>query len=88
MSNKFSVQSVPEDYVFPPDKRPGEAIIPICKTIPVIDLESAGPDDSNSTIIQQILDASQEFGFFQVIINYKFNKSIYLISFESVILFL
>ncbi|XP_059663747.1 hyoscyamine 6-dioxygenase-like [Cornus florida] len=67
VSNWYStVQSLPESYVLPPDQRPGKLIVPLCKTIPVIDLGKAvGHDQSN--IVQQILDASQEFGFFQVI---------------------
>ncbi|XP_059660366.1 protein DOWNY MILDEW RESISTANCE 6-like isoform X2 [Cornus florida] len=66
VSNWYSVQSLPETYVFPPDQRPGKLIVPLCKTIPVIDLGKA-EDHDQSDIVQQILNASQEFGFFQVI---------------------
>lgn len=65
MSNWSDVQSMPENYVFPPDKRPGKLIFPDCKDIPTIDLEKAEGLD-RAEIIQQIMKASQEFGFFQV----------------------
>ncbi|XP_059664398.1 hyoscyamine 6-dioxygenase-like [Cornus florida] len=65
-SSWFDVQSVPESYIFPPERRPGKHIFPLCKTIPIIDLgKLEGTDRSN--ISQQILEASQKFGFFQVI---------------------
>lgn len=54
--------SLPENYIVPPEKRPGNVIVPLCNSIPVVDLE-----DSRAEIIQQILRASREFGFFQVI---------------------
>ncbi|KAL2556914.1 2-oxoglutarate (2OG) and Fe(II)-dependent oxygenase superfamily protein [Forsythia ovata] len=66
MSNWTDVQSLPKSYVFPPDRRPGENVFPVCKNVPVIDLEKAEGLDRVETI-QQILNASQEFGFFQVI---------------------
>ncbi|KAA8550762.1 hypothetical protein F0562_002446 [Nyssa sinensis] len=66
VSSWFNVQSLPENYVFPPDKRPGKLSVPLCKIIPVIDLGNAVDHDRSNTI-QQILKASQEFGFFQVI---------------------
>ncbi|GFP99597.1 hyoscyamine 6-dioxygenase [Phtheirospermum japonicum] len=60
------VQSVPENYIIPPDKRPGKHVFPVLNDVPVIDLgKSEGHD--RAEIIQQILNASQEFGFFQVI---------------------
>jgi isopenicillin N synthase-like dioxygenase len=67
MSNWSNVvRSLPEKYVFPPDKRPGKHVFPDFKSIPTIDLEKAdGPD--KAVIVQQIFNASQEFGFFQVI---------------------
>lgn len=61
MSN-WSVQSLPENYIFPPDKRPGNHVFPVLKTIPVVDLDQ--PDEQ---IIQQIIKASRNFGFYQVI---------------------
>ncbi|KAA8543360.1 hypothetical protein F0562_021145 [Nyssa sinensis] len=65
-SSWFNVQSVPETYRFPPERRPGKLIVPLCKTIPVINLEKATGVD-RIHIIQQISEASQTLGFFQVI---------------------
>ncbi|KAL3620606.1 hypothetical protein CASFOL_035518 [Castilleja foliolosa] len=63
MSNWSNVgQSLPENYIFPPDKRPGKHVFPVLKDVPVIDL---GHD--RAEVIQQILSASQDFGFFEVI---------------------
>uniref|UniRef100_A0A5B7BHZ9 Putative hyoscyamine 6-dioxygenase-like n=1 Tax=Davidia involucrata TaxID=16924 RepID=A0A5B7BHZ9_DAVIN len=62
-SSWFNVESVPETYRFPLERRPGKLIVPLCKTIPIIDLEKADGID----IIQQISEASQTLGFFQVI---------------------
>ncbi|KAK8346859.1 hypothetical protein V6Z11_A07G246400 [Gossypium hirsutum] len=57
---------LPESYKFPPETRPGNLIVPTCKTIPVIDLRNA--EGRNRTdIVQQILKPSQEYGFFQVV---------------------
>jgi len=58
-----NVQSVPANYVFPEDKRPGgDFAAPVCKDIPVIDL-SLG----RLNVIQQIMKANQDSGMFQVI---------------------
>ncbi|KAL1827253.1 hypothetical protein ACET3Z_005665 [Daucus carota] len=66
VSSWSSNQHLPEDYVFPVEQRPGEeTTIPVCKAIPVIDLGKAS--HGREDIIQQIIDASQKFGFFQVI---------------------
>ena len=46
----------------PPERRPGKLIVPLGKSIPVIDLER---HDRNETI-QQVLKAGEEYGFFQV----------------------
>ncbi|KAF8401870.1 hypothetical protein HHK36_012819 [Tetracentron sinense] len=64
--NGFNIQSVPESYVFQPEKRPGKLVIPLSKTIPVVDL-GGGDGRDQTKIIQQILKASRDFGFFQVI---------------------
>jgi isopenicillin N synthase-like dioxygenase len=56
-----------ENYVFPPEKRAGELIVDTKNMIPVIDLHLHGSHDDRTAIIQQILKASEEFGFFQVI---------------------
>ncbi|XP_027149154.1 hyoscyamine 6-dioxygenase-like [Coffea eugenioides] len=66
MSNWTDVQSTPETYVFPPDKRPGKLIFPECKDIPTIDLEKSEGLE-RAEVIEKIMKASQEFGFFQVI---------------------
>ncbi|XP_071697092.1 hyoscyamine 6-dioxygenase-like [Rutidosis leptorrhynchoides] len=55
------VQSVPKDYVMPPENRPGD-FIKVCNEIPVINLQ-----DDRSKIVPQILKACSEFGLFQVI---------------------
>ncbi|KAJ9547996.1 hypothetical protein OSB04_020539 [Centaurea solstitialis] len=60
------LKSLPQNYVFPEDARPGDQIVPIFKNCPVIDLEKAISGDRND-IIQQILQACQDTGFFQVI---------------------
>ncbi|GFZ13545.1 hypothetical protein Acr_23g0019300 [Actinidia rufa] len=64
ISNKGStIQSaVPESYILPPDRRP--SVVPPCKTIPVIDLQGLNQDPAD--LIQQIIKASQEYGFFQL----------------------
>ncbi|CAN4093320.1 unnamed protein product [Withania somnifera] len=64
-SKWFNVQSVPQSYTFPPEERPGDAPIPICDKIPVIDLGKCSWEKME--IIKQLLQAGQEFGFFQVI---------------------
>ncbi|KAM3683337.1 hypothetical protein ACB098_12G139400, partial [Castanea mollissima] len=56
-------RSLPESYILPPEKRPGKLTVPLANNIPVIDL--GGHDQTD--LIQQIFEASQEFGFFQVI---------------------
>lgn len=60
-SSWFDVPNVPSNYEFPEKDRPGE-LPPVCYTLPVIDLGNA----SDADIVNQILKASQEFGFFQV----------------------
>ncbi|MCD9641387.1 hypothetical protein HAX54_027554 [Datura stramonium] len=67
-SKWFNVQSVPQCYTFSPEERPGDASIPICNKIPVIDLEKSLISSSEKMkTIKQLLQAGQEFGFFQVI---------------------
>ncbi|XP_076905252.1 hyoscyamine 6-dioxygenase-like [Bidens hawaiensis] len=55
------VNSVPKDYVLPPERRAGD-FVTVCNEIPLIDLE-----DDRSDIVRQIIKACQEFGVFQVI---------------------
>lgn len=62
VSSWFDVQSVPQTYVHPPEKRPGKLNVPLCNNIPVVDL---GSHDRRDTI-HRISKASEEFGFFQV----------------------
>lgn len=59
-------QSVPENYIFPPESRPGNFKIPFNSSIPVIDLSEAQKGD-RTNIIQKMIKASEEFGFFQII---------------------
>lgn len=61
------VQSVPANYVFPKDKRPGGDIeVPVCKDLPVIDLSQLDGIDHRVKIVQQIMKANRDFGMFQV----------------------
>ncbi|XVE72953.1 hypothetical protein DITRI_Ditri11bG0078900 [Diplodiscus trichospermus] len=57
---------LPESYIFPPETRPGKLVVPDCNTIPVIDLSKVEAQN-RADIVQQILKACEEFGFFQVI---------------------
>ncbi|XVF21601.1 hypothetical protein REPUB_Repub12eG0104000 [Reevesia pubescens] len=66
VSSWYKDKPMPESYIFPPETRPGKNIIPRSYTIPVIDLSKALGHD-RTDIVQQILKASQEFGFFQVV---------------------
>lgn len=59
--NWFNVPSVPRSYVFSEKDRPGE-LSPVCHTLPVIDLGKPAEADT----VQHIMNASREFGFFQV----------------------
>ncbi|KAL3644960.1 hypothetical protein CASFOL_010140 [Castilleja foliolosa] len=66
VSRWSNVQTVPESHVFPLEIRPGNEQIPLCKTIPIIDLENNEPNSENLDSIHNIIKASQEYGFFQV----------------------
>ncbi|XP_074287570.1 hyoscyamine 6-dioxygenase-like [Silene latifolia] len=59
-------KTLPDNYVFPPGKRPGDHVVPTSQSIPVIDFSKSKHQDRNY-IVQQIVQASQHFGFFQVI---------------------
>lgn len=64
-SNWSNIQSLPESYVFPLERRPGTNNIPASKDIPIINLENIyGPE--RPEIVQHIIKASQDFGLFQV----------------------
>ncbi|KAL9241334.1 hypothetical protein vseg_015457 [Gypsophila vaccaria] len=54
---------LPEKYVFPPSKRPGEHAVLTSQSVPVIDFSKS----DRANIVRQIVDAAQNFGFFQVI---------------------
>lgn len=73
--------SVPPSYVQPLESRPGKVISPSSRAIPLIDL---GGHDRAHTIIH-ILNASQEYGFFQVNFHTFF---VYIESSSSKLLFL
>ncbi|GAA0145106.1 oxygenase [Lithospermum erythrorhizon] len=60
-----NVKNMPEEYIFPPDKKPGKFITACTENNPVIDLASL--DHDPAATIQQLTKACQEFGFFQVI---------------------
>ncbi|CAK9309924.1 unnamed protein product [Citrullus colocynthis] len=60
VSNWKDVESVPESYVFPSEKRPG---VPVKMTIPVLDFDT----HDQALLFQKILNITQEFRFLQVI---------------------
>ncbi|KAK3026170.1 hypothetical protein RJ639_040557 [Escallonia herrerae] len=62
-SNK--IEYMPADFIMPPERRPGN-FLSICKEIPLIDLGQAA-GSGRAQVVQQIIKAGQEFGFFQVI---------------------
>ncbi|KAK6164468.1 hypothetical protein DH2020_001332 [Rehmannia glutinosa] len=62
VSRWFNVQTVPESHTFSIEDRPGKKQIPLCRTIPIIDLANS----ERMEIVQEIIKASQEYGFFQV----------------------
>ncbi|XP_052169971.1 hyoscyamine 6-dioxygenase-like [Diospyros lotus] len=64
LSSRGKIQSVPESYILPPETRPSDLVTPLLKTIPVIDLETRG--HRRNELIQHIIKASQEHGFFQL----------------------
>ncbi|XP_047334761.1 protein DOWNY MILDEW RESISTANCE 6-like [Impatiens glandulifera] len=59
------MESVPESYIQPIEKRPNTIISPLCDSIPIIDLHSLPSNRSN--LIDQIIKASQDYGFFHLI---------------------
>lgn len=66
ISSKSRLQFVPESYILPPDSRPGRIEFPLCETIPVVDLRAELGFD-RAQLAKQIIQASQEFGSFQLI---------------------
>ncbi|XP_076905251.1 hyoscyamine 6-dioxygenase-like [Bidens hawaiensis] len=57
-----TTQILPGNYIFPVNQRPGPVEVSLCQSIPLIDLST-----SHSQQVQEILQACQEFGFFQAI---------------------
>ncbi|KAK8717969.1 hypothetical protein V6N13_045219 [Hibiscus sabdariffa] len=66
VSSWYQNKTLPESYIFPPETRPGDLIVPACKTIPVIDLGKA-EGQNRADIVRQILTACEEYGFLQVV---------------------
>lgn len=81
VSNWYNLRPVPENYIFPPEKRPGHVHVPIGEGIPVIDLSEAEKGGRTLTI-QKMLKAAQDCGFFQVqaIVSFPFLSSCKMIS--------
>ncbi|KAG4188819.1 hypothetical protein ERO13_A08G189516v2 [Gossypium hirsutum] len=65
VSSWFNNKTLPQSYIFPPETRPGNHVIPRCNTIPVVYLMKALAHDRTAAV-QQILKASQDFGFSNV----------------------
>ena len=58
-----TAQILPENYIFPVGERSGSVKVPFFRNIPFIDLAAS---QSPRQMIQEILAACQEYGFFQV----------------------
>ncbi|CAK7346428.1 unnamed protein product [Dovyalis caffra] len=66
ISGWCDINSVPESYILPPEIRPGNYVVPQCDTIPLIDLGGGLLGNCDRVkVVQQIVKASQEYGFFQ-----------------------
>ncbi|XP_024168016.2 protein DOWNY MILDEW RESISTANCE 6 [Rosa chinensis] len=65
ISNRSDLQFVPESYILPPGTRPGNTQVSVLEVIPVIDFQLLGTN--RPQLIKQIIEASQKFGFFQLI---------------------
>ncbi|PIN04040.1 Iron/ascorbate family oxidoreductase [Handroanthus impetiginosus] len=61
-SRWFDVQSVPKSHIFSHEDRPGKEPVPVCRTIPIVDLGL-----QRLEMVRKIIEASREFGLFQVI---------------------
>lgn len=64
ISNQHDFKVVPESYILPPGVRPGTTDVSVMEVIPVIDLQHLATN--RSQVVKQIIEASQEYGFFQV----------------------
>lgn len=70
LSDGTIYEAVPQNYVMPMEKRPGN-VIPAWEAIPVVDLKGGNPNGEElATVVEQIIDAGKEFGFLQVLISY------------------
>ncbi|CAK7339807.1 unnamed protein product [Dovyalis caffra] len=67
ISSRRNLKSVPESYILPPEIRPGNTVFPLCNIIPVIDLGGDHLACDGAKITDELVKASQEFGFFQLI---------------------
>ncbi|KAI7730135.1 hypothetical protein M8C21_001423 [Ambrosia artemisiifolia] len=63
----FELECVPKEYIFSEEYRPQNIDSPVCDSIPVISLAKSEAANEHSQPVEEILKASQEFGFFQVI---------------------
>ncbi|KAL6217514.1 hypothetical protein ACLB2K_010731 [Fragaria x ananassa] len=63
ISNQHDFKVVPESYILPPGVRPGTTDASVMEVIPVIDLQHLATN--RSQVVKQIIEASQEYGFFQ-----------------------
>ncbi|XP_076889481.1 hyoscyamine 6-dioxygenase-like [Bidens hawaiensis] len=63
----FELEHVPKDYIFPEEYRPRNLDTPVCDSIPVIGLAKSKATNGQSQPVEEILKASQDFGFFHVI---------------------
>ncbi|KAM5563521.1 hypothetical protein ABKV19_018244 [Rosa sericea] len=63
ISSRSDFQVVPESFILPLETRPGNKQVFVLEDIPVIDFQQLGID--RPRLIKQIINAAQEFGFFQ-----------------------
>ncbi|KAJ4822097.1 hypothetical protein Tsubulata_002812, partial [Turnera subulata] len=66
LSCRDDIQSIPEKYIIPREELAGKVAASPSKSIPIIDLGGTTELD-RAVAVQNILKASQELGFFQVI---------------------
>ncbi|XP_062221313.1 2'-deoxymugineic-acid 2'-dioxygenase-like [Phragmites australis] len=71
LTNAPLPRAVPDKYVFPPEKRPGNNLQLLDPSIalPVVDLRGGRDltDADRRRVVRDIIDAGKEFGFFQVV---------------------
>ncbi|XP_062021236.1 protein DOWNY MILDEW RESISTANCE 6-like [Rosa rugosa] len=65
ISRRSDLQVVPESFILPLETRPGNTQVFVLEDIPVIDFQQLGID--RQRLIKQIINAAQEFEFFQLI---------------------